>query len=308
MRFVAAIMSLASLPGAVRAEVPVVIDAEGDAFELPYELAKRRLRDRDFAAAVLHFERALEQARTDEQAWSALLGLALTHELAGDLLAASVGYRRFLASSGRSTLASTSEWAARRVESAETIARLETALAPTHARVELVSVPESAVAIEPAIPHACAQAPCTLFVPPGAFRFRFSAVGHEPASRSIDANAGERHPLSVALVPLVDSENSDPAARADLRLEQPDAGLPPASVASFAVSGAALTLSAVFFGLAASDHSDLRALSRQPGTELTLAAYDRTLDRMQDRELVAWTAGTTAVVALGVGLLSWLLP
>ena len=261
----------------------------------PYEAGKRALRDRDFPGALTAFDAALAQSTTDEARWSALLGLALTHELAADPLRASVHYRRFLASSGRSPRAADSDWSSRRVEVAETLTRLETTLAPTHARLELVTVPESAVAFDPAIPNACALAPCTVFVPPGHYRLTLSASDHHPVERTFDATAGNRLPLSVALIPI--SVAVPPP---------PESTLAPGAIAALAAGSAAVTFGAVFFGLADSDQSDLRSLSRQPGTDDVLRAYDRTLVRMQDRETVAWAAVATGAVALSVGIIIWL--
>ena len=60
---------------------------------------------------------------------------------------------------------------------------------------------------------------------------------------------------------------------------------------------------AVLTGLAASDHSDLVALSAQPGTPENLTRYDRTLSRMEGRETAAWAMWITGGVAVVTGLL-----
>lgn len=289
-----ALVALAPARAAPPADVPAQVDDDP-----AYEAGKQALRRGDWPAAIAAFTTAVTLARSDDERWRAELGLALGHELAGDLLQSTIHYRRFLSASGRAPLPPDSEWGPRRFEAAASIERLERTLVVTHGRLALTTTPAATFALTPDAPRTCATTPCTLFLAPGRYEVALDAPDHAPARYTIDIIAGERTPLSATLSPLV--------VLAPPVTPPPDANLRPAAIATFAGGGAALVTAAVFWGLAAGDQDALRSLSRQPGTPDVLTAYDRTLDRQGDRETAAWVAATTGVVAIGVGLVIALL-
>lgn len=274
-----------------------------------YEEARQALEEGRFAEAAAGFAEALSQASTTPERWRARLGLALSRELDNKLRAALEDYQAFLEAAGEDPrTAAEAPWPDRMEEVQATIYRLEARLRATHGVVTVQVQPEGArVEVRDAAGGSVLDqpSPARRFLVPGRYEVQVSHEGYEPQTQSATLSVGQELRMAVALKE-VRVEPPDPEPIVIVPTKPPETSSPLPWVA-IGTGAAALVGGAVMTGLAAGDLADLEDLEDQPGTDEVLAEFDRTEDRMNDRQTASWVLYGVGGVAVGTGIVMLLL-
>lgn len=295
-RWVAAIAALAALGLGAGPAPARAADVTGDAVAERYEAGKAALEAGRFEDALVAFEAAEALVVDEVTRWQILLGLALTHELAGRPLEAIARYRAFLGRSNGSPRAAEPKWRARRAEARTSIATLEGEVLQTLGALAVEAGPEVAeVVVSSRAGAARVAPPAVLYLPPGPWSVTASVPGRAPFSREGALRVGERVNVVVAL-PLLAQPGPPQGAGSD-RAEERSAPIAP--WVAVGAGAAVIVVGGVFTGLAVADRDEVAHLSNQTGTPDVLSEHARLTARGQEREAAAWVlygVGAAAVV------------
>jgi PEGA domain len=292
--------------------------AWGQEVERLYEQAKVAIDAERYDEAAEKFEQGYVAATDGPMRWRMALGLALSHELDGDLATAAGFYAHFLDLSADHPEAIRDLWAERRKRAERDLDDLVTRLADSHARLRLDTVPPGASMVIDGEPVRIRQTPATFVLALGEHRVVLSLDGHLDEVLDVTLGPNERAVLQRSLRAQPPPPEPIPApvpisaAPPRLMLEPSPAQSGPdplrlAGLSSLGLGLASIVSAAVITGLTAGVVGELEDLREVPITVKTVAR-DRELrddlDWMQPAYAVLYTLGGVAAAA-GLTMVLW---
>lgn len=254
---------------------PRIARAQDDVQAL-VERGTAALRAERGAEARAIFARGLAVATSAEDRWRMHLGLALSHELTGDLVGATDDYRNFLRESARHPIAQSSKWQERRRRAIADLARLEERVLVDHAKLDLQTDPPGAqVTVDGEA--VARRTPAILYLSPGPHRLELVKDGHDPVEISLVLEQGQeplihrRLELTPAPTP---SEPPPPRSPTPPPLSGEDverASLVVPATLVAATAGAALLSAGLLHGMAIRDANEVRRLAEGEISEDAIA-------------------------------------
>lgn len=310
------VLMLIALPSGARAQPPALAEI--------YEAAKAELAAERYGAAARSFAKGYARAPAGPMRWRMALGLALSHELDGELASAAEHYILFLDLSREHPAAREGKWAERRRRARRDRDALIDELGPSYARLRLETVPPGAEVLIDGEPR-LQKTPATLVLEVGEHRVSLRLEGHVPQQLSVSLEPAERMRVQRALPPT--STETDPSP--DPEPTSPPPGPPEApepvettvprtpggdrlrtvaGSASLGLGGASLILAGVFTAMTAGAVGELNDLAELDTVTDADLARDRELrDRLawlQPSYVSLYAVGALAT-ATGLVLLLW---
>jgi len=270
-----------------------------------HEAGKEALRARNFDVAEQRFGRCLAQAETGDDRWSALVGLGLTHDLAGRPVQAVLYYNAFLQESGRADKLN-ARWASRRARVHVERARLEGAALRTHGLVQVTSEPPGATIRftdgRPLVTGLPIRTPAELLLPSGRVALELTLPEHRPEQASLAVAAGTKRAVQVSLTRRALTPDIEPLAEAPTVVADgdPSAPLRHAGYGLVGGGGALLVAAAALTAFAHDDVSELEVISGQPATNESVDRYEQLSQRARRLEVayaVLYGVGGASLVA-----------
>lgn len=279
-----------------------------------YSAGKDALKTEKYPEALVIFGDLLESLRlNNEDRWQVIVAIAVTHDKAGNLVAALEYYERFLRALTPLLPEAEQKWRDRYELAVQTRHDIQARLSKTHARISLDSDPSGAVILidgKPAGVDRDAITPFVAYVKPGPHLFEMKIDGPKGrilVEKTIHAasNQPESWVASMRKSSILLDTLPEALIQEDMAFSQPY------QTGGWSLVGlgiAAGITGVVFTAEANHTHDELGTLSIQHSVvpETAAAQWDQLNQELENQELTSWIfyGLGAALLGTGAGLLS----